>query len=398
MMKINFYLRIFGAALCLLILPDNAFSMRGRRAFDDLALGGNRAALGINRGQNDAALGLANLFGSFAGVGNQGRKMQKMQALLGFADALAKIRARHDEFSGLLGGAAQARALENDVAQQIKELAKSDNSWGLALAIGLGGQELQFESFPTVGKGLSTGMMMLTARGVADAMRDPIKNAVGKVVGGGLDFAIDQLVAIVNAVREKLFHGGHKPFVVDQLQGWQTLVRGSLEDVRQLLDKNSFASMRGLDKTLRDADAGGDEKQELLAWKILVLGYARQFDYCIIQIDKRVGYYNIDDAVVFYAREIKQRLLEMEAILLHCSTLKELDASLDSNKVLISAMQKNVDNLFMRLIACINPRNISMIPSVGGSSNKVRDYMNDLSGLGGRNPDDDTVHSLRGWA
>lgn len=397
MIKINFYLRIFGCALCLLILPDGAFTMR-RRAVDDFALGRNRAAFGLNRDQNDASVGFANLFGSLAGVGNQGRKMQKMQALLGFADALAKIRARRAEFGGILGGMQRATELETDIAQQIKELAKSDSSWGLALAIGLGGQELQFESFPTFGKGLSTGMLMLTARGVADAMRDPIKNAVGKVVGGSLDFLIDQLVTMVNSVREKLFHGGNKPFAVDQLQGWQTLVRGCLEDVRQLLDKNGLSSMRGLDKTLRDVDSGGEEKQELLAWKILVLGYARQFDYCIIQIDKRVGYYNADDATVFYAREIKQRLLEMESILLHCSTLKDLDASLDSNKVLISAMQKNVDNLFMRLIACINPRSVPMIPSVGGSSNKVRDYMNDLSGLGGRNADDDSVHSLRGWA
>ncbi len=377
-MKINLYLRIFGCALCLLILPDNVFTMRRPRG-------------------GDAALGMANLFGSFAGIGNQGRKMQKMQALLGFADALSSIRERNDDFRVILGGDAAVNELKNDLAGQVKELAKSDDPWALAFAIGLGGQELQYESFPTFGKGVSTGMMMLTARGVADAMRDPIKNAVGKVVGGGLDYAIDQLVAIINAVREKLFHGGNKPFIVDQLQGWQTLVRGCLEDVRQLLDKNSISSMRGLDKTLRDVD-GGDEKQELLAWKILVLGYARQFDYCILQIDKRVGYYNADDAVVFYAREIKQRLLEMEAILLHCSTLKELDASLDSNKVLISAMQKNVDNLFMRLIACINPRSVPMIPSVGGSSNKVRDYMNDLSGLGGRNADDDSVHSLRGWA
>jgi hypothetical protein len=361
------------------MLPDNAFTMRRPRG-------------------GDAALGMANLFGSFAGIGNQGRKMQKMQALLGFADALANIRERNDDFRVILGSEAAVNGLKNDLAGQVQELAKSDDPWGLAFAIGLGGQELQYESFPTFKKGLSTGMMMLLARGAADAMRDPIKNAVGKVVGGGLDYAIDQLVAIINVVREKLFHGGNKPFIVDQLQGWQTLVRGSLEDVRQLLDKNSLSSMRGLDKTLRDVDGGGDEKQELLAWKILVLGYARQFDYCIMQIDKRVGYYNADDAVVFYAREIKQRLLEMEAILLHCSTLKELDASLDSNKVLISAMQKNVDNLFMRLIACINPRNVPMIPSVGGSSNKVRDYMNDLSGLGGRNPDDDSVHSLRGWA
>ncbi len=378
MIKINFYLRIFGCALCLVILPDGAFTMRRPRG-------------------GDAALGMANLFGSFAGIGNQGRKMQKMQALLGFADALANIRGRDQEFQAILGADA-ANRLKGDLAGQVEELAKSDSQLGLALAIGLGGQELQYESFPTYGKGLSTGMMMLTARGVADAMRDPIKNAVGKVVGGGLDFAIDQLVAIINSVREELFHGGHKPFVVEQLQGWQTLVRGCLEDVRQLLDKNSLSSMRGLDKTLRDVDGSGDEKQELLAWKILVLGYARQFDYCIIQIDKRVGYYNVDDATVFYAHEIKQRLLEMESILLHCSTLKDLDASLDSNKVLISAMQKNVDNLFMRLIACINPRSVPMIPSVGGSSNKVRDYMNDLSGLGGRAQDEDSVHSLRGWA
>jgi hypothetical protein len=369
-------LRIAGIALCVLILPDDAFGALRPR----IANGAYNGVYGDMFGMQNGLLG---------GLGQGSRMLQKVQTLYRLIDTLIYIREKKDVLAQ-----ETLKEIDENVTRQIQSLAKKDNVLGVAFAIGLGGADMQFESVPDPLTGLTLGGTALVCRGIADAMREPIKDAIGKIVGGPLDWAIEQVVELFHWIG-KIIHGGCSSFQVNQLLGWQSLVAGSLDDIRQLLDKNGLASMRGIDKTLRDVDAGNDEKQTLMAWKILVLGYARQFDYCIMQIDQHVGYYNQQEPTVFYARELKQRLLEIEAILLQCSSLKALDASLDNNKMLIVAMQKNIDNLFKRLVGTIDQKQLQAMPANGNALSKSRDYLREMNGMGSRFSDDDAIHGLR---
>jgi hypothetical protein len=276
---------------------------------------------------------------------------------------------------------------------EMRKLFDGESSTGRAIAIGLGGADIKDEHITNKMEGLGLGLSMLAAKAFSDAMREPVTNALSRAFTGPLDFIIDAVAGLFNFMNEELFHDGKSPFKVKQLQGWQKLVWVCLDDIKQLLDKNSMASMRGLDKTLREASSEQDDGTSIV-WKGLILGYARQLDYFVTQIDKHAGYYHEGDTV-FYAQEIKRRLQEIREILVRCASPKDLDISLDSNKMLIVAWQKNIDNLFVRLIESIDRQKGAVSPAVGSSQGKNRDYLRDYSN--NRNDDDVAPHSFRGW-
>lgn len=125
--------------------------------------------------------------------------------------------------------------------------------------------------------------------------------------------------------------------------------------------------MRGHDMTLRqfeqkpaDPDeqaAQGDQKEEAInAWRILIAGYIRQFEYVAERMAWHSGYYDEKDMVVFYAQEVVRRLTELSIMLEKTQNLKDFDAMIDANKAFVPAMRKNITNLFSRLMELLKAR------------------------------------------
>lgn len=242
------------------------------------------------------------------------------------------------------------------------DILKADSKYGKAIAFGLSGNDskmLQGIRVESVAEGVKLGTSIRISRACSDVLGKRIENSIDRVLGGTWDTIISAIVDSWNAMWEAVFHGSGEPFTMKQIKGWQDLIKASFEDIGRLLKDGLKDSLRGHDMTLRQVQADDEvveEAEEVInAWHILVNGYVRQFDYVVRQLDKHLIYYNGDEMVGFYVEEIKRQLLETNKLLTHGSTLKELDALLDSNKTLIPALQKNILNLFTRLLDLIEP-------------------------------------------
>ena len=87
--------------------------------------------------------------------------------------------------------------------------------------------------------------------------------------------------------------------------------------------------------------------------------YAEQFIYFIEKLEERKEYYDEKHHAHFYIEQIKKQLFNLLQIL-EAKTVKEVDAKLDSNRYLLTAIKKNIDNLFKRLAQDIKPRTYSV--------------------------------------
>ncbi len=295
-----------------------------------------------------------------------------------------------------------------DNRRALYELLKKDDKYGRAIARGLAGDDwkaLEDERIANVWEGVQLGALMRVSRACSDVLSKRIENTIDRVVGGSWDFFIGRLVRGFEIINEGLLHSGQSPFDVKTLKGWQDLVKTSFDDIERLLKDGFKDSLRGHDMSLRDAEqevdneGGAIEGDSVLnAWMILINGYVRQFDYVVSRIDKHLDYYDEDDVAAFYAKEIKQRLLEVIKLLTQGKSLKEFDSFLDSNKSLIMALRKNIYNLFNRLIELVDEnKSASPLSNSFSSSNRGGMRMGRDEGRGGLGSDDDAFPgSFRG--
>jgi hypothetical protein len=298
---------------------------------------------------------------------------------------------------------AEARAEAEIELNLYKQWALDESMYGNAIASGLAGKDylkvIEDQHITSLSQGFLIGMATRTAGVFGDVLSKRIEGAIDRIVGGVWDAIF---VDGWNNMRDLLLHDGNKPFVNRQLKGWRDLVFSSFNDIERLLKDGIRDSLRGRDMTLRenDADATPEEKVTLSAWIILIGGYIRQFDYIIFNIEKCLPYYQEDDFVVFYAKELQTRLLETEQILAQCKSIRELDNLIDSNKALISALNKNVINLFSRLMELVDAQQSSSL-QLGtsaimgrGESSRRGDSMGGNGGM----DEDYSYHTMSGRA
>lgn len=243
----------------------------------------------------------------------------------------------------------------------------NDNEYGRAIAMGLAGDDwkaIQGENIQSIGEGIKLGGLMRVSRACSDVLGKRIENSIDYVLGGAWDALLNSMINGWNITYEGLFHSGEEPFTLRQIRGWQDMIKVTIDDLERLLKDGLRDSLRGHDMTLRTAQDEEVSELQLNAWRLLVSGYIRQFDYVISCIDRSVKYYEgHNDVVQFYAQELKLRILEINQLLSQSSSLKELDAFLDSNKALVPALRKNILNLFARLIEAIEPVTFSAATS-----------------------------------
>lgn len=243
---------------------------------------------------------------------------------------------------------------------------------GRAIASGLAGTGKEVdEQFEDMLDGAKYGAMMRVAKDCGDVLSKRLQGTSEHVLGGIWDFVIGSMVSAWQATQNFLFHGGHQPFTIKELKGWQDLIKTAFDDVERLVKDGVKDSLRGHDLSLRKNDEDGNDAPQVerkSVWRLLIAGYIRQINYFVSLIDDRLGYYDEDSdkSVIFFATELKELLVTFAGVLNDCATIKDLDTVLESSKWLIPAMRKDICNIMVRLSEQIEPK--SYLPIKESSS------------------------------
>ncbi len=278
---------------------------------------------------------------------------------------LRKLRTRRDKLSQ--GDPARERierrikAYENCTEMLEAAITKQDPI-GIAIARGLAGgawEAIKDQPVSSISDGVMLGGALLISTKCSDAFGKRIANTVDRVIGGTWDWCINGLINAWHALGELVFPDAAKPFDFKTLGIWQDFIKIMFNDIEKFLKEGLKDSLRGKDSTLRKVDeAAADDAQTMNVWRMLIEGYARQIDFFVSTIDQNIaatqGAWVAESNVVFFAQELRRRLLEFQAIITKAKTLKEFDALIDSNKSLITGYRCNIESLLQRLIASID--------------------------------------------
>jgi len=298
--------------------------------------------------------------GGSRGLYRNSRGYQRLEELEKISQEFAKLPQNPAEDTGLQ--ALQRAALKKELERwQI-----TDDKFGRAVASGLAGDDwkaLEDERIENIWEGIQLGGALRVSRACSNVLSKKIEATAGRVLGGSWDFFINKLIDGFESLSELLLHGGKGPFEIRQVEGLALLVKNSFEDLERLLRDGLKDSLRGRDMTLRTqedegvVDAAVVKEQKLNAWLFLIGGYNRQFEFLISYFEEHAEYYKDGDKIIlFYEEEIKVRIRETIQLLSACKSLKDFDMVLDSNKSLVSALKKNILNLFDRLIELVKPQ------------------------------------------
>lgn len=218
--------------------------------------------------------------------------------------------------------------------------------------------------------GIGKGLAVRTARVFGNAVGEKLQDTMKAGIGGIWDWIIDR----TKDGYRFIFHDANKPFTRQEIEnGWRPLIISTLNDLSAMLrdglrdisrsqtDMSLRQPAEPDSKDLKDAKDPAIIKVDSLIqqpmdsfWTVFINGYVEQFDYLAKLMEERKDYYDEDDIIVFYADQIKRRLLELKDLLLKAKSLKDLDAMLGSNKSLIVAERNNIDSLLVRLAACVD--------------------------------------------
>ena len=240
-------------------------------------------------------------------------------------------------------------------------IAKQDPT-GVAIARGLAGNEwkaIQDQSITSPWEGVRVGGALLISTKCGDSLGRRIAGTVDRVIGGTWDWGINGLINMWHALVGVVFPGAAKPFEFKTLGIWQDFIKIMFDNIDRFLKEGLKDSLRGKDSTLRKVDEPAvDDAQAMNVWRMLIEGYARQIDFFVSTIDQNLaaaqGAWVVEPNVVFFAQELRRRLLEFQAIITKPKSLKEFDALIDSNKSLITGYRSNIESLLQRLIASID--------------------------------------------
>jgi len=239
-----------------------------------------------------------------------------------------------------------------------------------------GGKMLGDENVDGVLEGIKLGILSNSANACGEVLHDKIKGTINHVGGGFWDYCLGWVIDLWSDIGSVLFHGGHDPFERGDLQHWGMLVQGCFKNVEKVTKNGLKDSSRGRDMTFRPTgDITEDEeveesKSSITAWKLLIRGYADQLDHVVTNIDTRIKYYEENSEEVFYATQIKTRLLEFRDMLLASKSIKDFDDFIESNKSFIPALRDNVLSLFDHLARKVTPRTYSLEKSSAKSTEK----------------------------
>lgn len=290
--------------------------------------------------------------------------------------------------------------LQKSYDKLVTMLDKEDDIYGKMIARGLAGEDwkvLQDEPIESPIQGLSVGALIRVSRACSNVLGKRVENDIDRVVGGLWDSIINSLVSCWNMIVYPLFNNGQEPFSVKQLVGWETLVNAAFDDIERLLKDGIKELSRGQDMTLRatGAENSASDQVALNSWRIVFDGFVRQFDFIILQIDKHIQHYEDEEIVTFYAAEIKNRLQETNQLLAKCNSLKDLNDRLSSQKGLLSALKKNIFNLFERLLDHIKVISGGAQGNVENASGSSSSRRNGLSSSSSSDDDDDFPSRFR---
>lgn len=268
---------------------------------------------------------------------------------------------------------------------------------GTLIARGLVGEDLDVledMDIKSISDGIWAGVTTRTARACGDVISDKIKGTAQTVIGGSWDAILDTLLGWWNGATTALFNDSKKPFSPAEVTGWKALIKGTFEDIQKILREGPKENLNGHGMALRSFDdlTNTDAEGKISVWEIFIKGYIDQFDYIIFIIEQRKMYYSSDDPAVHYAQSVQKALIDFKTELQETKTIKDLDDRFDSNKCIIAAWSKYLENLFDRLTKAVEPRSYSMAKSTSGTngsndrlprgSQSYDDYSNGLQRMG----------------
>lgn len=301
----------------------------------------------------------------------------------------------------------------NGLEEQRRLLRPGKSELGQSIYQALSGDRFGGGPINSVSEGLAKGLVSRVARDFGTVLSKNVSGALGKIFGRSFGFMVDKGFMAWEHLFNDIFHDGHECFKVDSLQAWQKLVKDVFDDIERMIKEGLKDSLRGRDMMLRPFDTQDEEEEEdeddaakkaraeeeaalkelLDPWKILVIFYSSIFDRLIEEIDQRKLYYDKLEIEVFYAEQIKFLLDNFKNILERSESLGDLETKLKSNKAILAAMRKGVNNVFIRLIEKVRPVDYSSSGFSSFSSRKSK-YSSSSSYYDSDDDDDSNYHSF----
>lgn len=318
-----------------------------------------------------------------------------------------EIKSLEDERAKLIGNNGTQSDIE-ELGRRLENLKRKRSSLftpgniGTLIARGIAGQNWEFlDDVPidNVAGGLLNGVTVRASKALGDVLGDRIAFTLERTIGESTDLFINRFLEYFKSFYRFLFHNSQEPFTIERVKAWQELIRDSFEDIEKIMKDGLKDSLRSSHDVLRQFDVEKDQKnakrdadenalenltaqlqgltidqeiEQRSAWADLTIGYASLFGRFVEEIDRCIGYYDEGALEIFFAKQIKERLLKFGCILLKTGSLKDLDAALDSNKALIPAFKRTIDNLFKRLLDSITPRTYTSGHNAGGDRKGMR--------------------------
>jgi hypothetical protein len=275
----------------------------------------------------------------------------------------------------------------------LKEEEKKSDGFGLLIARALAGPNYS-NAFDDIVidnwyQGALQGGTFLLTGVLGEVVRKRAEKTINDSVGSVWDYFFDGLINFCGTVKNVLFHDTNEPFDSRKLEGWQKMISTAYFDISEMLQKGLRDGSRGLDSVSRQFDDSSGEvqiKKDIDMWATLAVGYAEQFAYFITIFEQRQAYYDEDDIKVFYSQQICQLLQATCKLLISSKSLKDLDSKLESQKMLINAMSKNINNLFIQLIDEVKPKQDQRGTSAASSPYKSSQYPGAGYGYGNADP------------
>ena len=242
---------------------------------------------------------------------------------------------------------------------------------GNIVARGIGGKtwdSFGFQQADSFTDGLKKGLIIRATEALGEAVSSKIKATIELILGGTWDLMLLNTLDLWEDIYKVLFHGSKDPFKTKEINGWKKLISETMEQIEKNVKEGPKDSFRGHDMTLRSGFDIDEEEQvetsnSVSAWRMYIIGCAEQLDYFIYVLGSRKDYYKKDDIICFYAEQIQNRLSNYRDLMLKAGSVKEFDEVIESNKSLLPAMRKNIEQLFTRLAEEVEPRTLGFSAS-----------------------------------
>ena len=299
--------------------------------------------------------------------GNRSPMLQRAETLQYLFQALARARTQRDNLARELGERADpVIALDNIIRNMTNELinvSQGDSTFGRVMAQGLAGKEYAkfFEDYRISSpvEGAVAGLACAGAQALGVAVRKQAELAADRIFSPLAEGLITRIVDFGAALRSDLFYGGKAPFDVRELQASLTMIAGTFDDLTPLLRDGLRDMLRGGDMTLRSLEPE-QETGKMNFWRVLIEdAYISQLELAITVLDRRMPFYSRVDNIHIYAMRLKRMLVHIKELFEQCTSLKQLDSLLDSNKAIVPALKKSIQSSYNRLIELVDPVSVN---------------------------------------